>query len=243
MRDFGEDAAVEAMWRLGRVAPVYLSNRGFSIGIGDVRPGAQLLKEKGELLDKGYAKCREFISSLAEGRLKAQPGCSEDETLEALILRELSMIRDHAGQVCLRNLSKHNAPLTMAICGSKGSFINISQMIACVGQQAISGHRPPDGFEQRSLPHFLKGEKTPKRKDSSRTASIPALPPRNSSSTPWEVAKVLWIPPLKLPKLVTCSVVWSSASKICAATTTGPYERATEKSWNSSLEKTAWIPR
>lgn len=35
----------------------------------------------------------------------------------------------------------------MAVCGSKGSFINISQMIACVGQQAISGHRPPDGFE------------------------------------------------------------------------------------------------
>ncbi len=35
-----------------------------------------------------------------------------------------------------------------------GSFINISQMIACVGQQAISGRRVPDGFEDRSLPHF-----------------------------------------------------------------------------------------
>jgi len=37
-----------------------------------------------------------------------------------------------------------------------GSFINISQMIACVGQQAISGKRTPDGFEGRSLPHFKK---------------------------------------------------------------------------------------
>lgn len=27
-------------------------------------------------------------------------------------------------------------------------------MIACVGQQAISGHRVPNGFEDRSLPHF-----------------------------------------------------------------------------------------
>jgi hypothetical protein len=35
-----------------------------------------------------------------------------------------------------------------------GSFINISQMIACVGQQAISGHRVPNGFEDRALPHF-----------------------------------------------------------------------------------------
>ena len=71
-----------------------------------------------------------------------------------MILKELSVIRDHAGKACLRELHKSNSPLTMAVCGSKGSFINISQMIACVGQQAISGHRVPDGFENRALPHF-----------------------------------------------------------------------------------------
>ncbi|CAI4229809.1 unnamed protein product [Auanema sp. JU1783] len=164
LRDFGEDAAVDAMWRLGRMAPVFLSNRGFSIGIGDVRPGPQLLEEKGQLVTEGYRQCNEFIDQMKSGKLKAQPGCTDEETLEALILKELSSIRDHAGQVCLRNLSKHNAPLIMAVCGSKGSFINISQMIACVGQQAISGHRPPDGFDERSLPHFEKKQKTPDAK-------------------------------------------------------------------------------
>ena len=39
---------------------------------------------------------------------------------------------------------------------STGSFINISQMIACVGQQAISGKRIPNGFEDRALPHFKR---------------------------------------------------------------------------------------
>ena len=29
-------------------------------------------------------------------------------------------------------------------------------MIACVGQQAISGKRTPNGFEDRALPHFEK---------------------------------------------------------------------------------------
>ena len=53
-----------------------------------------------------------------------------------------------------QELHPSNSPLTMAVCGSKGSFINISQMIACVGQQAISGKRVPNGFEDRSLPHF-----------------------------------------------------------------------------------------
>lgn len=44
----------------------------------------------------------------------------------------------------------------MALSGSKGSFINISQMIACVGQQAISGKRVPDKFENRALPQFKR---------------------------------------------------------------------------------------
>ena len=37
-------------------------------------------------------------------------------------------------------------------------------MVACVGQQAVSGSRPPDGFAERSLPHFKRGEKTPAAK-------------------------------------------------------------------------------
>ena len=39
-------------------------------------------------------------------------------------------------------------------CIVTGSFINISQMAACVGQQAIGGKRIPNGFEDRALPHF-----------------------------------------------------------------------------------------
>uniref|UniRef100_A0AAZ3Q862 DNA-directed RNA polymerase subunit n=1 Tax=Oncorhynchus tshawytscha TaxID=74940 RepID=A0AAZ3Q862_ONCTS len=142
----------------------YAANRGFSIGIGDVTPGQGLLKAKQDLLDGGYAKCDEYIEALKTGKLQQQPGCTAEETLEALILKELSVIRDHAGSACLRELDKTNSPLIMALCGSKGSFINISQMIACVGQQAISGSRVPDGFENRSLPHFEKHSKLPAAK-------------------------------------------------------------------------------
>ncbi|ETE69582.1 DNA-directed RNA polymerase III subunit RPC1, partial [Ophiophagus hannah] len=119
---------------------------------------------KYELLNAGYKKCDEYIEALKTGKLQQQPGCTAEETLEALILKELSVIRDHAGSACLRELDKSNSPLTMAVCGSKGSFINISQMIACVGQQAISGSRVPDGFENRSLPHFEKHSKLPAAK-------------------------------------------------------------------------------
>ena len=49
----------------------------------------------------------------------------------------------------------------MSECGSKGSFINISQMVACVGQQSVGGKRAPNGFIDRTLPHFPRHDRTP----------------------------------------------------------------------------------
>ena len=83
--------------------------------------------------------CDKYIKQLEDGNLPTQAGHSEDETCEALILKELSAIRETAGKAAKSALHKSNAPLIMALSGSKGSFINISQMIACVGQQAING--------------------------------------------------------------------------------------------------------
>jgi intein/homing endonuclease len=44
----------------------------------------------------------------------------------------------------------------MVRAGSKGSNLNIAQMLACVGQQAPEGRRIPLGFTDRTLPHFKK---------------------------------------------------------------------------------------
>lgn len=52
----------------------------------------------------------------------------------------------------------------MADCGSKGSPLNISQMIACVGQQAVGGMRIQNGFVDRTLPHFESHSLTPSAK-------------------------------------------------------------------------------
>lgn len=94
----------------------------------------------------GYKNCFEMLSRPSETL----------ESVEGAVLKALSEIRDSAGKLCVKELHKTNSPLIMAQCGSKGSYINISQMIACVGQQAINGKRVPDGFFQRSLPHFRR---------------------------------------------------------------------------------------
>lgn len=67
-------------------------------------------------------------------------------------------------QVCKDELHWRNSPLIMSECGSKGSFINISQMVACVGQQSVGGKRAPNGFIDRTLPHFPRHDRTPQVK-------------------------------------------------------------------------------
>jgi DNA-directed RNA polymerase II subunit RPB1 len=49
----------------------------------------------------------------------------------------------------------------MVSAGSKGTLINLCQIIACVGQQNVTGKRIMYGFRDRTLPHFCKGDLGP----------------------------------------------------------------------------------
>lgn len=161
LKDFSGDDAGNALCRLARTISSFMANRGFSLGIDDVTPTTNLESEKQDLLRKGYNIVRQNIIEEKEGRLQAEAGLSKSETLEAIILKELSSIREAAGKSCREQLLPSNAALIMAQCGSKGSLINVSQMVACVGQQAIRGQRVADAYNGRSLPHFDYGDKSP----------------------------------------------------------------------------------
>ncbi|POY73995.1 putative DNA-directed RNA polymerase [Rhodotorula taiwanensis] len=156
-RDFGPDEAAKCMNRMAKLCARWLANKGFSIGISDVTPGEQLKAKKNGLVQEAYKQADEYIYLAGRGKLECQPGSNVEQTLESMISGDLSRVRDKVGEICMTELSRNNAPLIMATCGSKGSKINVSQMVACVGQQIIAGNRVPNGFQDRSLPHFPKG--------------------------------------------------------------------------------------
>lgn len=82
-----------------------------------------------------YGQCDEFIKQLDSGTLQTQPGCSAEETLEALILKELSVIRDLAGKSCLKELHHSNSALIMALSGSKGTLLELKGL--CIAYEFI----------------------------------------------------------------------------------------------------------
>lgn len=134
IRDNSVEIATKCMLRVSKFSSRWISNFGMSIGIGDVTPFENLLVEKEKMIKAGYKKCDEMIQLYNEGKLALKPGCNAEQTLESNLNKELSTMRDEAGKILITELPRHNAPLIMALCGAKGSNINLSQMIACVGQ-------------------------------------------------------------------------------------------------------------
>ncbi|KAI9684509.1 MAG: hypothetical protein M1829_002319 [Trizodia sp. TS-e1964] len=177
LRDFGPDAAVQAMNRLSKLSARWLGNQGFSIGINDVYPGRELVRLKQELVEKAYQDCEEIIAKFKAGKLEKSPGCNEEDTMENIISGILSKVRQQAGEYCIKELSKWNSALLMATSGSKGSTINVSQMVACVGQQIIGEKRVADGFQDRTLPHFPKHSRQPPSKGFVRNSFFSGLSP------------------------------------------------------------------
>lgn len=162
--DYGPVEAVKVMNRLAKLSARVIGEIGFSIGIDDVTPAFKLEEEKSAAVIAGYDKCQHYIQQYGRGKLPLAPGCDADATLESVITGELNSIRERAAAACMRGLHPLNSPLIMSQCGSKGSPINIAQMVACVGQQSVGGRRAPNGFTGRTLPHFPRGDKTPEGK-------------------------------------------------------------------------------
>jgi DNA-directed RNA polymerase II subunit RPB1 len=100
------------------------------------------------------------------------------ESFEAAVLKELNRCRDNSGKSAEKSLKEQNNVKQMVVSGAKGSFINVSQMTACVGQQNVEGARIPYGFKYRTLPHFSKDDHTPEARGFVENSYLRGLTPQ-----------------------------------------------------------------
>ena len=82
-----------------------------------------------------------------------------------------------AGKIGQKSLNADNRFVIMVNAGSKGSEINISQMISCLGQQVVDSKRIPYGFENRTLPHYTKFDDSPRARGFVESSFIAGLTP------------------------------------------------------------------
>ena len=102
-----------------------------------------------------------LIGLYYNNKLDTFPGKTLKETLELRILEVLNKARNQTGKLVAVYSNPKSHTKIMAASGARGNLLNLAQMAACVGQQAMRGKRIDIGYKDRTLSCFRKGDLSP----------------------------------------------------------------------------------
>ena len=155
---YGKDYSIDMLGKIFRLGIEYLLKVGFTSALSDTDlPESARIAIK-EDLDNARKEVDELIAQSVSGKLDTFPGKTMLETLELRILGVLNKARNETGRIVATHADKRTNTMIMAESGARGNLLNLAQMAACVGQQAMRGKRIDQGFEGRTLSHFKKGD-------------------------------------------------------------------------------------
>ena len=157
-RKFGPDAAREFMDKSTKMVLVAIMDKGLTISVADYEISPDAEAEIKKVIKQAEEEVNDFIERYENGQLKRIPGKTMKETLEDNIMAILGKARQDAGIIAGDYLGASSAPMVISSVGARGSILNVTQMSAVVGQQAVRGGRILRGYRNKSLPHFKEGD-------------------------------------------------------------------------------------
>ena len=166
------------MNQIQQVVNYWLLNNSFSIGVADTVADQPTMRTIEQTIDEAKSKVKDLVQQGQRGELEAQPGRTMIESFEQMVNRVLNQARQKAGLNVQETIDETNNVKAMVMAGSKGSDINISQIIAIVGQQNVEGKRIPYGFRRRTLPHFAKDDLGPESRGFVENSYLRGLSPQ-----------------------------------------------------------------
>ena len=155
-KDHGSKETVDYIDSMQNTVEQFLVYNGFSVGISDLIADEKTRKDMEELIKNRKAAIENIILQVHMDLFDNNTGKTNQQEFEDKVFGELNKATEEAGKSGLASLADENRLVAMVRAGSKGSTINIAQMMACVGQQAPEGRRIPYGFTDRTLPHYKK---------------------------------------------------------------------------------------
>ena len=176
--DFGNMASAKFIDDLQNIVTEYMKTAGFSVGISDLISNQNTNDEIIKVITNKKIEVKNLIDQVQLGVFENNTGKTNHEEFETQVNSILNQATSEAGKIGLKNLSEGNRFVEMVKAGSKGSDLNISFMISCLGQQNVDGKRIPYGFEHRTLPHFTKYDDSPGARGFVESSYINGLTPQ-----------------------------------------------------------------
>lgn len=153
-REMDGVACMRFMGDAQRITHEFLLQRGHHVGIHDVMLNPEGHMRVMERLEKATTLCEEIQREIVHGTP------SETQQGENAIMRLLSKTLLQTGGIVNEHMNVTNAIRRMVTAGSKGSFINLSQICAALGQQSLEGGRIVAQKGTRTLPCFAHNDLT-----------------------------------------------------------------------------------
>lgn len=162
IKDYGSQAGREFLNRITRMLKLYISMRGFTYSYNELVLSPKAEDKMKKIMEEIENKIIDLIESYRKGTLPRLPGQTLEDSFEIYVMNELANARDRSGKIADQDFTLDNSGIVMTRTGARGSSLNIGQISACVGQQAVRGKRIMRGYVSRALPHFKAGDATPK---------------------------------------------------------------------------------
>ena len=160
--DFGHMACADFNDDLQAIVTEYMKTSSFSVGISDLIANKTVYDRISQIINEQKAHVQTIIDKVHLGIFENSTAYSNMNEFETIVTNTLNKATDESGKVGRKSLNKDNRFVMIVESGSKGSLINISQMLCCLGQQNLDGKRIPYGLDSRTLPHFTKYDDSPK---------------------------------------------------------------------------------
>jgi DNA-directed RNA polymerase II subunit RPB1 len=176
--DFGNFASAKFVDDLQNVVTEYMKSSAFSVGISDLISNDKTNQEIVDVITSKKNEVKTLIEQTQVGVFENNTGQSNQEEFENQVNNILNKASSESGKIGLERLGRQNRFVTMVNAGSKGSELNISFMVSCLGQQNVDGKRIPYGFEHRTLPHFTKYDDSPVARGFVENSYINGLSPQ-----------------------------------------------------------------
>ncbi|REE29017.1 DNA-directed RNA polymerase subunit A' [Methanothermobacter defluvii] len=159
IREYGTDEAREFLESASRLAIAVLMRTGFTTSIMDF----DVPEEARQMIDSVLGMVMDRVEGLTEdkedGRVEPVQVMSSEKNFEITIMKVLAGARERGGEIARKYLGVDgNQGYMITRTGLKCSLLNFTQITACLGQQSVRGERISRGYDNRTLPHFRKGE-------------------------------------------------------------------------------------
>jgi len=175
--DFGNREAINFVDDLQNIVTEYMKMSGYSVGVSDLIANKATNDAISDIITKKKMEVKSLIDQTHLGIFENKTGQTDEQEFETQVNNILSKAVNDAGKIGRESLNKENRFVIMVNAGSKGSDLNISQMISCLGQQNVDNKRIPYGFENRTLPHFTKYDDSPAARGFVENSFIAGLTP------------------------------------------------------------------